>query len=79
MWEIVEDIGYKDHLLSVYRYVEDGHVGGDFKIRVREGNGLDEGGEWSDAIYIDYCDSFKAALDIGRAFVIGILTGRGDG
>lgn len=76
MWQIIEDIGYKDHFLSVYKYEEPGHVGDDFEIRVREGNGLDEDGEWSEAIYIDHCESHSAALAIGKAFVMGIHTER---
>lgn len=76
MWQIVEDIGYKDHFLSVYKYVEAGHVGDDFEIRVREGNGLDDTGEWSEAIYIDHCESHSAAMAIGKAFVTGIFEER---
>lgn len=71
MWQIFEDIGYKDHFLSVYKYVEAGHVGDDFEIRVREGNGLDDTGEWSEAIHIDHCNSHEAAMAIGRSFVDG--------
>lgn len=77
MWQIVEDIGYKDHFLSVYKYVEAGHVGDDFEIRVREGRtGLDDTGEWNEAIYIDHCETYNAAMAIGKAFVMGILTER---
>jgi hypothetical protein len=76
MWQIFEDTGYKDYFLSVYKYVEDGHVGDDFEIRVREGNGLDDTGEWSEAIYIDHCESHSAAMAIGKAFVTGIFKER---
>lgn len=76
MWQIVEDIGYHNYLLSVYRYVEEGHVGDDFEIRVREDKGTDDDGEWHDAIYIDHCDAHSAAIAIGKAFVMGILTER---
>lgn len=76
MWQIVDDEAYQGHFLSVYRYEEEGHVGDDFEIRVREGTGIDEDGDWNEAIYIDHCESFSAAMAIGKAFVMGILTER---
>ena len=79
MWQIVDDESYHGYFLSVYKYMEAGRADDDFEIRVREGNGLDEDGEWSDAMYIEHCESFKAAMDIGRAFVMGILTERETG
>ena len=73
MWQIVDDESYKGHFLSVYKYEEVGHVGDDFEIRVREENGFDETGEWKEAIYIEHCESFSAAMAIGKAFVNGIF------
>lgn len=72
MWYIVDDESYKGYLLSIYKYDD----GDDFEIRVREGDGLDEDGEWLDAIYIDHCKSLDSAIAIGKAFVMGILTER---
>lgn len=77
MWQIVDDSNYNGFFLSVYKYVEEGHVGEWHQIMVREGEGFDPlEGTWLDPIYIDEIDSCTAAFAIGRAFVMGVLTER---
>ena len=75
MWKIIDDQSYNGFLLSIYKYEELGHVGDDFEIRVREGNGLDESNEWLETIYTAQCESFCKAVAIGEAFVDGLEYG----
>lgn len=80
MWQIVEDKKYHGYLLSVYKYVEEGHIGDWHQIMVREGEGLDPlEGEWYAPIYQEETMQYSAAMAMGEAFVMGILTERQNG
>ena len=77
MWQIVDDKNFNGFFLSLYKYEEEGHVGDDYQIVVREGDGFDPvEGDWLDPISIAYDDHESSCWTIGEAFVMGVLTER---
>jgi len=68
-WQWVDDISYKGFLLSVYALSGTRYDNADIEIRVREGNGVDEKGEWLEALYIAHLETYDQAVKDGKDFV----------
>ncbi len=77
MWQISTDEEYKGHLISIYFYREGDNPTVYHEVRVREGNGLDHEGEWSESLYTMETESHAEAFALGKAFIDGMRYAEG--
>lgn len=63
LYYIEADVEYRGHLISIYKSDKD------FEVRVREGNGMNREGDWTDSLYTNYAGTYEKALTLGIEFV----------